>query len=654
MKHLIIFLNYCQSRIQNPVYRQFATTSLVSRNATLLYLSKPLEERELLHEVNELRRKEETPSDITFHICATLDHVDIGRLVAQTIALIRKNYASGPDHAYHIFSYCQLPDLLHCSDAERNAAWKSLVSINNAVTDYLDIQFLQSCFLYTESTQNTLAEFLYNVTQYEDVRKALVQPHQPASSETDFPPCFATFDATGISYPDDEIRYYLHQTFLHALLSISQAENNPVAMETCNSHAEQILGLVPLGNAALCLQEASFINLNPDSEGSWDVSSEYWNQVIELACQGISDLPREEWFSQMRNRVEVLYQSRFRDVGVEFFFNLELKKTADYCRILLASIQQALMQVMLQLPYPPSALKDIVHAIVNRLQQKVLEIGQNQQQALQQANEIQQKLNGLNDSWNSLSLFDRLRGKHNLLLAEYKRLLQSLYELRTLIPGCTFATKLLNELIPQVASLSDGSDRMTAHCLEALKTTERNAVESEPATLGHTFPIEPIHQAAQAISLDQEHLFEYYSQLSDCLYGKNPVLDGEDLLLRLRNKLTDQIDLYLNRRIQDGTLPAVLDVTIVDRIAGLYEGQGGVQHFVDELKQKTALSLLMKEKSGFNDHYLLIAPPSEALGDHVVSRDHSHIKMLHYCTGISLQDLDGFSGKRMFVEPSIF
>ena len=166
MKHLIIFLNYCQSRIQNPVYRQFSMAPLANRNTTLLFLSKPLDERELTYEVNMLRRKEEVPSPVTFHICATLDRPDTGAMVSQTLTLIRKVFADSP-----MLAYCLMPDLKTCTDAERNAAWKSLVNINNTVTDYQDINFLRTCFLYYDASQKSLAHFLYDYTQYEEVQQ---------------------------------------------------------------------------------------------------------------------------------------------------------------------------------------------------------------------------------------------------------------------------------------------------------------------------------------------------------------------------------------------------------------------------------------------------------------------------------------------------
>lgn len=657
MKHLIVFLNHSQSRIQNPVYRQFANMSLASRNASLLFLSKPLEERELLHEVNELRRKEEVKSDVSFHICCMLDHEDRGRQIIQTLSLIRKCFPWGQDLSYRTFAYCQLPDLNQCSTGQRNAAWKSLVSINNAVNDYIDVNLLNACFLYNDDSQHSLAQFLVNVTQHTDLCQQL---SLSIAEDTDFPRVFATFNATGISYPDDEVRYHLHQAYLHALLSYSQVENNPLDMEACNQQAETLLSFVPLDNSRVCLQEDTFIDLNSDSTRRWDVPSTYWGQAIDLSSQGLADLPREEWLRQISNRVEVLFQSRFRDLGVEYFFNLELKKTTDYAHVLFSVLQQELEHTMLRSPYPPSVLKDIVHAIVNRLQQKVIELNQLHQQTEKQIESLRSELDAMVNRWNSMGIFDRLRGRNTQLLEQYKKQLQLMLELRTLLPGCHFATKLLNELIPQVAALSDGSDRLTSICQDALATLHRSLEESEPASLSSIFPIEPVRQAVQALTLDCEHLMHQYLQVANILYGKSRILDGEDLLQRLRTNMSNHIDHYLNHRIQDGTLPAVIDVSIVDRLASLYSTRGGLTRFIDELKRSAAFTLLLKDESGqvadpsATDVYQLVAPESEILGPHIMSRNGSQLQMLHFRLGMSLQDLDGFTGKRMFVEPSLF
>lgn len=665
MKHLIIFLNYCQSRIQNPVYRQFSMAPLANRNTTLLFLSKPLDERELSYEVSMLRRKEEVPSPVTFHVCATLDRPDSGIMVSQTLTLIRKVFADSP-----MLAYCLMPDLKTCTDAERNAAWKSLVSINNTVTDYQDIHFLRTCFLYSDATQKSLAHFLYDYTQYDEVQQ-LVPIMQLDSTESDgangeksdFPPIFSTFSASGLNYPEDDIRFHLQQFFLNSLLSYSQPDVNPISMEVCLNQAMSILSKLPLSLEQLCLQESEFINLNADANKQWDEPAAYWENATELAHTGVKDMPREDWLREFQTRLEVLYQRRFREVGVDYFFTYEQKKISDYNNVILSGIHHALTEVMITNPFPPETQKDIVRAIVNQLQQRVLQVEQAQTQANLQIKQLKASIDDHNLRWNKMGLFDRMRGKDNELLTTFEQDLRRYYELRTVVPGCQFAIKLLNELIPQVSALSEDIDHITTVCREALHSTFRSIEESDPSSLCGMFPSEPIVNARDAIKLDKEYMLSQYLHLLELLYGRNRLIDSDDLLQRMRNMFSEEINAYIRHRIADGTLPAVLELNIAERLASIYDGHGGLSRFLYEIKQQTALNLMLKTESGNDENhpepetdeqYVLISPVHDDIRDFVKSHSTSDLQMLHTRFHISLTDLDGFSGQRMFVEPSIF
>lgn len=649
MKHLIIFLNYCQSRIQNPVYRQFSMAPLANRNTTLLFLNKPLDERELMYEVSMLRRKDEIPSPVTFHICATLDRADIGSLIAQTLTLIRRQFADSP-----MFTYCLMPNLNKCTDEERSAAWKSLVTINNTVTDYQDIHFLQTCFLYTDETQRSLAHFLYDYTQYQQVQDLFTEKKTITDEKNDFPSIFSSFNANALSYPDEDIRFHLHQQYLNALLSYSQPDVNSVSMEVCHDQALSIISKLPLGLEQICLQESQFINLNAETDKQWDEPEAYWSNATEMAHIGIKDMPKEDWLREFQTRLDVLFQRRFREVGVDYFFSYEQKKINDYNKVLLSGISQQLIQTMLSNPYPPETQKDIVRAIVNQMQQRVLQVEQAMQQANLLINQLKEAIAEYNKKWDHLGLFDRMRGKDTEILSAFENDIKSLYQLRVVVPGCQFAIKLLNELIPQVSALSEGSDHLTAICRDALHTTFRNIEESDPSSLCGMFPSEPIMQAREAIKIDKEQLKKDYSLLLELLYGRNTLLDGDDLLQRLRNMYSEQIDTYIHKRISEGTMPAVLDIDIAERIASIYDGHGGLSHFIYEMKQTTAITLLLKDNSGDHEQYILISPEHAEMRDSITSHSKSDLQMLHLKFDISLTDLDGFSGQRMFVEPSIF
>ena len=166
MKHIVIFLNYTQSRLDNLVFRQFAAESLYRRNSSLLFLSKSLEERELRHEVSELRKKQDGNEDVTFHVCARLVRSREGESVVNTLMLIRRLFQADVSNHYPVFVYGEMPALDEADDAVRKSVWHNLVVINNAVADHLepirsefariskDKAFLKQC--YTDGAEKAL------------------------------------------------------------------------------------------------------------------------------------------------------------------------------------------------------------------------------------------------------------------------------------------------------------------------------------------------------------------------------------------------------------------------------------------------------------------------------------------------------------------
>ena len=322
MKHLIAFLGYAQSRIQHPVYRQFVQAPFARRNASLLFLSHELEERELVHEVNELRRRENGPCELTFHLCVTLSDPTYGQQVVSTVMMIRRLYDC-PSYVY-----CLLPDLQNCTDEQRRAVWKCLAAISNGVSDYPQLQLMQHCFLYHDATQLSLAHFLFDITQHPEALDELSRSgfigkvyrgrrSGDVDCQLEFPAIFSTFNAAGVTYPEEEVRYYIHQTYLQAMFALSRPETNKVSMEQCNVHVEQLISSLPLSDLHLSLMGDAFIDLNPERKSRpWVPAEEYWNACLQTVLQNLEDLPREEWIAQLRSGMEGYYQTRFRDMGV--------------------------------------------------------------------------------------------------------------------------------------------------------------------------------------------------------------------------------------------------------------------------------------------------------------------------------------------------
>lgn len=660
MKHLIAFLGYNLSRIQHPVYRQFVQTPFARRNASLIFQARPLEERELVHEVNELRRREGgLPCEITFHLCATLDNPTMGQQIIQTVTMIHRLYDCPTS------VYCLLPDLDKCSDEAKKNAWKCLVSLNNGVTDYPNLQLMSHCFLYHDASQVSLATFLYHITQqsealdevsrYGFIGKVITSRRSdPTAVSIEFPSIFSSFNAAGINYPEEEVRYYIHQSYLNALLAYSRPSQNPVDMEHVNAHVEQIITTLPLSDEQIALLGESFIDLGQETRRPWQQVDEYWKECYDKALHDLEDVPREEWLRQLKSNMEIYYQTRFRDNGVEYFYQREKKHTTAYCQVLLSMLRESVMATMLQNPYPPETKHDLVLSIVNHLQQQTVAFAMKQNELREEIHRTEESFDSLSTAWDDMGFFDRMRGKDKAMYDQYCTLISRYYVIRTRLAGSDFAIKLLNELIPQVSALSSDTERLAQICQEIFDSSQRYLNNNPPSQLSRPFESQPVIDAAHAIRVDQEQLKQDYARFTRLLYASDSLLDSELLMQQLREELKADVDRYIVQRIHEGTMSPVLGVSVADRLASLYADRGGLATYLAELKNQTALSLKLKGEGGHNEQYLLIAPDAEGVGPHIRANEDSSLQMLHIITGISLAELEGFAGQRMFVEPSIF
>lgn len=654
MKNLIIFLNYCRSRLDNPVYRQFSKEPLNRRDTTLLFLPRPLEERELLHEVADLRRKDKgVLQDVTFHVCANFERQDEGECLAQTVRLIRRMFPADDEHKYQCLAYALLPDLSQCNEKQIKLIWNNLATINNAATEYTEFKFVNRIFLYHDLSQQSLAEFLYE-TIHSSIDIDEIGNLEEETEKTEWPAIYATFNTAGITYPEENVRNYLRKHYVGALLKCSKPEANPTSIETCNEEAKHILSFIPFQNSRICLQEEMFLN-SEEHPNNWKPVEKFWADTAVSQAQGMNDIPHHDWLDKIRQRIEVIYQSRFRDVGVEYFFQLQQKKTSSYVQILQSIINQEYNRTILSHPYSPETQKTILRSITNILQQKVIELQNLETEINRSIEDTNNQLSITIGKWNSLNFLSRMMKKDDTVLDEYTAQMAKLYSQKTLLPGCIFAVKLLNELIPAVQELQDKIDTSRKVLDSAIQQMELDIRDANPqSVLGH-FSQQQVEMAVQELPTDMEHFLNKYQQLEQFFYCKNPAIDGEDLIARIYTHFGEDIDTYLKERIAEGTLPPVLNQVITERIRALYADKGGLQGFINLLKEHTQLQLRLKENN-IADHYVLVSPAQtdDSEVNHIITDDLSHIQMLHLQQGVRLTNLDGFSGQRMFIEPSLF
>ncbi len=698
MKHLIIFLDYGQSRLDNAVYKQFSQTPDDRRDVALLFIGHPLEERELQHEVSNLQRKGKNGrGDITFHLCADFGQKGAGANVVQTARMVRQFFLPKPGAAYRILSYSLLPAADECNAARTKTVWDNLASVSNAVTEYRDFPLLNQAFLYHDQTQQSLADFLCETIRFDIsfdgphpachqveeeslfAAAGVVDPAFPSCEEpgNGWPPVFAAFGASSVTWPESAVQEYFHRLYTTTLLRYALVDNGGTTKTECHAEAERILSLLPLQDERICLREETLFDVREGQRTqNWDKVDVYWAECIGKASRNLKDIPRTGWTKAIRQSAEAYFKSKFRGTGVDYFFQLQSGKSAAYVEAFMDIIGREFRRTVQEKAYTPEMQKHILRSIVNLLQQKVLKLQESATETGERVAWIETRLQEIAEKWEGMKMFTRLIKKDDSLFTTYVEQLTDWYIQRTYVPGYSFAIQLLNELIPSVLAMVDECDHKKALLEAALASCDKDTAEADPAKLLDAFSQEQVETAARSVADDAAYFAEASRQVVRLFYdAESPIIDAGDLLARVRLAASAEADTYLRSKTEAGLIPPVLFQPITTRLHAEYADRGGLTAFVDELKARTELHLALKAGTSVTDYYMLVAPQrgsddtTPLLEDKkdrkpagkpepemrlLETGDISHIGLLHLEQGIRLTELDGFSGQKTFIEPTLF
>lgn len=698
MKHLIIFLDYGQSRLENAVYKQFSQTPDDRRDVALLFIGHPLEERELLHEVSNLQRKGKNGrGDITFHLCADFGQKGAGADVVQTARMVRQFFLPKPEAAYRILSYSLLPAADECNAARTKTVWDNLASVSNAVTEYRDFPLLNQAFLYHDQTQQSLADFLCETIRFDIsfdgphpachqveeeslfAASGVIDPAFPSCEEpgNGWPPVFAAFGASSVTWPESAVQEYFHRLYTTTLLRYALVDNGGTTKTECHAEAERILSLLPLQDERICLHEETLFDVREGQRTqNWDKVDVYWTECIGKASRNLKDIPRTGWTKAIRQSAETYFKSKFRGAGVDYFFQLQSSKSSAYVVAFMDIITREFRHTVQEQAYTPEMQKHILRSIVNLLQQKVLKLDESATETGERVAWIETRLQEIAEKWEGMKMFTRLIKKDDSLFTSYVEQLTDWYIQRTYVPGYSFAIQLLNELIPSVLAMVDECDHKKALLEAALASCDKDTAEADPAKLLDAYSQEQVETAARSVTDDAAYFAEASRQVVRLFYdAESPIVDAGDLQARVRRAASAEADTYLRSKTEAGLIPPVLFQPITTRLHAEYADRGGLTAFVDELKARTELHLALKAGTPVTDYYMLVAPQrgsddtTPLLEDKkdrkpagkpepemrlLETGDISHIGLLHLEQGIRLTDLDGFSGQKTFIEPTLF
>jgi hypothetical protein len=683
MKHLIIFLGYNQSRLDNPVYRRFTSSPFYPKEVLLLYLSGRLDDRELLHQVSELQKKEATPTDITFHLCTSLTSATDAETLLQAVRIVRRQprLQPTPEATYPLFVYALLPSLDRLKPTAKQTLWRNLGQLNQAALRYHDCPWTQCIFLYHDETQRSLADFLYEtISARLTVRDLLPEAAETSAEGAEgeargmFAPVFGSFNSFGIAYPEQEVRAYLRMGHLEYVLQCADSAYNETSTADCIRLAEELYAQLPtdLVGLALDAENGGDAPSPAATEGKTDSRTrlkQRLSQALEAEADDLKDQSREEWAKRMATFVDNYYESRFLPGGVAYFFAGQERETSRYSEALSRELSQAFAEACCRHCLPADALRPVVRALVNRLQQRALELRALLDEEERNVAAGDHYIHQLRTAWESATLLSRLTGRDRKIRDRYLVGLTQLYLSKTYVYGYRFALALLDEVIVHVSALDERCAAVQETLTEALASLRTALEESSPAPMMGIFDSSMLPDARERMRQDQDLHLSHYGRALTWLFGRKPATEGHrdslqegyELLTYLGAALEAETDRYLDESIRSGHLPLLLGFPIADRLQYLYASEGGYDRFIRVAKERAALTLKLKASSAptegqKKDRYLLLSAkePQESVDRILQTTDTSRVELLHLLSGLSLNQLDGFAGYRLAFEPAMF
>ncbi len=667
MKHMIIFLGYGSSRLDNPVYRKFTQSKLYPKEVILLFLTGRLDERELVHRINELQKNDKAHGDITFHLCSNLYGDADGEAVLHAARIIRRQPRLQPDgeHLYPLFVYALMPTAEKCEGRVKQTLWHNLGLINQSCVRYHDCPWLQCVYLYSDATHQTLSDFLFYTISAELPATELFAdggtqpPTETGEADTEaqmFAPVFGSFNSFGVKYPEVEVRHYLRLAHLAGVLRCADSGYNETTTADCIRHAEELSRFVPTDLISLALNGEQ-VSRTPIADSN-DYLSQQIAETIETLCIDLKELSRQDWTEHLVKEMEASYQSRLLPGGVDFYFAQQEQRCHTYSEALCTTLSTEFDRLVCARRLPTDALRQVVRALVNLLQQRVLELQHLTDEAQREVTASEHYVRQLEETWQHSGIFSRITGKDQKIWEHFTAGVAEAYRTRVLVRGYHFAMALLNEVIVNLSVLDERCAHVHMVMTEATTQLTEILAESSPAPLFGIFDSRMLSEAIELMKQDQDVHMNGYSEVLPLLFGAEGATDSYDFLSRVRRQLQDATDGYLDSNIAAGRFPALLNCPVVTRLQQLYATDGGFDHFVRVAKEQASLPLRLKEGTcgNENDRYLLLSAvePQEAVYKTLCIGDTSRVELLHLLCGVSLARLDGFAGYRIAFEPAMF
>ena len=191
---------------------------------------------------------------------------------------------------------------------------------------------------------------------------------------------------------------------------------------------------------------------------------------------------------------------------------------------------------------------------------------------------------------------------------------------------------------------------------EAYDQTLHTMHDSYPGTEMGMFGTEQLDAAIVVLQSENDHFRTAYNRLLQLFFDKIEIVDVDDLITRIHLYFDNTSAEFIDKQIKDGIMPQVLHISAAERIETMQHAEGGLAGYIKHLKTETSIDLDYQSDDLIKDSHIFITheSPSDQVDININESDISNIELIHIIKGLKLTELNGFSGQRTTLEPSIF
>lgn len=451
-------------------------------------------------QVNALYRRGQT-TNVTFHICCGLAGGTGSGSIVDTVAQIRAAYPAKKDR---IIIYALLPEknpkptwsLSGYYHANGYAALMELNALSAGRWDPHDLTGqkdrlqlsdpFNACYVFTNENENgvpvdvdteipsIVADFLFQKivaveqSNWGELSRMENAENGDSKSETNGTSTrgerskrFMTFGIKRLAYPEGEIEEFLAHAFARqACLQLQfnnwMDESGYIPETNKGSLDEQLRQKEKLEHWRITDGHLSLsLGILPE-----EVASQKWKTIEEDWHNVMPHLKQAAWESAEENKLDALdklcfkrFNVDYRGSGVQNFYNAKMESRRDYAKAIRRTMEDDFFADWRNGILSVSQITELLGKIKKYLEERAGNFGKRVAEAREAVEREDANIKARQKEWPRVGLVSGLLGKRQKLFHAQATHFEDLYVAKSQIEGCTFAQKLVAELISELESL---------------------------------------------------------------------------------------------------------------------------------------------------------------------------------------------------------